>query len=224
LGEKASSRDIFYPKDKTMLGFRPGEGGQRVSEREQRWRAYLSDIERGDSQALARLYDECAAMFLGLALRMMKNDADAEEIVLDVFEQVWRTAPSFDPTRGSVWRWLTLLVRSRAVDRLRTASSKRDREHLPISEDWDLVSPEPLPDRITMFNEERNLIRSALQTLPDEQRKAVELAYFSGLTQAEIASALGLPLGTVKTRTRAAMDKLRLFLTQSGAAAAESAR
>ncbi len=205
-----------------MLGFRPAQGSQPISEREQRWRGYLSAIERGDSQALAQLYDESAATFLGLALRIMKNDADAEEIVLDVFEQVWRTAPSFDPTRGSVARWLTLLVRSRAVDRLRTAASKHDREHLPIAGGWDLVSHEPLPDRITLFNEERGLIRTALQNLPGEQRQAIELAYFSGLTQAEIAAALSLPLGTVKTRTRAAIDKLRLFLMESGAATAES--
>jgi RNA polymerase sigma-70 factor (ECF subfamily) len=149
---------------------------------------------------------------------MIKNDADAEEIVLDVFAQVWRTAPSFDPARGSVSRWLALLVRSRAADRLRTAASKHDRDNLPIVEDWDLASQEPLPDRITLFNEERNLIRSALQSLPRKQREAVELAYFSGLSQVEIASHLGLPLGTVKTRTRAAMDKLRIFLRQSDSA------
>jgi RNA polymerase sigma-70 factor (ECF subfamily) len=198
-----------------MLGFRLAEGSQPISERERRWRTYLSDIERGDSQALARLYDECAATFLGLALRIMKNDADAEEIVLDVFAQVWRTAPSFDPARGTVSRWLALLVRSRAADRLRTAASKRNRDNLPIVEDWDLASQEPLPDRITLFNEERNLIRSALQSLPRDQREAVELAYFSGLSQVEIASQLGLPLGTVKTRTRVAMEKLRAFVLQS---------
>jgi len=207
-----------------MLGFRQEGGDQPVSEREQRWQTYLRDVARGDSQALARLYDECAAPLLGLALRIMKNDADAEEIILDVFEQVWRTARSFDPGRGSVWRWLVILVRSRAVDRLRTAASRRDRGRLSITDDLDLVSHDALPDRTTVFNQERTLIKNALQSLPYEQRQAVELAYFSGLTHAEIASSLGLPLGTVKTRIRAAMDKLRTFLTHGGLAAAESAR
>jgi RNA polymerase sigma-70 factor (ECF subfamily) len=143
---------------------------------------------------------------------MMKNKADAEEIILDVFEQVWRTAHRFDSARGSVWGWLMVMARSRALDRLRTAASKRGRERRLIAEDWDLVSHEPLPDTTTIFNQERILIRSALQLLPGEQRLAVELAYFSGLTHVEIASALGVPLGTIKTRIRGAMDKLRVLL------------
>jgi RNA polymerase sigma-70 factor (ECF subfamily) len=206
-----------------MLGFQAEGPDHAISEREKRWRSYLCDISTGDANSLARLYDECAATLLGLALRMMKNQADAEEIILDVFEQVWRTAHSFDPARGSVWRWLTLLVRSRAVDRLRTAAFKRDRDRLSITEDWDLVSHEPPPDRATIVNEERTLIKSALQRLPGEQRQAVELAFFSGLTHVEIASELGVPLGTIKTRIRAAMEKLRISLTQGGLAA-ESAR
>ena len=200
----------------------PGEGGGSVLDREQRWRGYLRDIASGDSQALERLYDESAATLLGLARKMMRNDADAEEIVLDVFEKVWRTAPTFDPERGSVWRWLILLVRSRAVDRLRSAACKYD--WLSITEDWDLVSREPLPDCVTIFSEERTLINSALKSLPNEQRQAVELAYFSGLTHAEVASSLSLPLGTVKTRIRAAMDKLRAFLMQGGYRVAEPTR
>src|SRR5271165_67698 len=83
-------------KGQTMLGFRPEGVEPSVSEREKRWRSYLCDITRGDSQSLASLYDECAASLLGLALRMTKNEADAEEIILDVFEQVWRTAKNFD--------------------------------------------------------------------------------------------------------------------------------
>jgi RNA polymerase sigma-70 factor, ECF subfamily len=137
-------------------------------------------------------------------------------LILDVFEQVWRTAKTFDSARGSVWRWLTLLVRSRAVDRLRTAASKRDRESLSIAEDWDLASHDPLPDTTTIFNQERTLIKSAVQRLPGDQRQAVELAFYSGLTHVEIASELGVPLGTIKTRIRAAMDKLRISLTQGG--------
>jgi RNA polymerase sigma-70 factor (ECF subfamily) len=202
----------------------PGVGNQTVSERELRWRGHLGDIARGDSQALARLYDECAGTLLGLARGIIKNDADAEEIILDVFEQVWRTASSFDPARGSVWRWLTLLVRSRSVDRLRVIASRHDRDCLPIAGDWDLASHDPLPDRTTIFSQERTLIKSALRTLPDEQRQSVELAYFSGLTHSEIAASLSLPLGTVKTRIRSGMDKLRSFVMQGGLGAVESSR
>ena len=207
-----------------MGGLRATGAEFAIPEREKRWRTYLGNIARGDANSLARLYDECAPTLLGLALKMMKNKADAEEIVLDVFEQVWRTAHSFDSARGSVWRWLTLLVRSRAVDRIRTATFKRDRDCIAIGEDWELVSHDPLPDRRTIFNEERSLINSALQLLPSEQRQAVELAYFSGLTHVEIASELGVPLGTIKTRIRAAIDKLRASLTQAGLAVSESAR
>jgi RNA polymerase sigma-70 factor (ECF subfamily) len=224
LAENHYSTWYVHHKGQTMLGSRPEGPNQAISEREKRWRGYLVEIARGDSQSLARLYDECAASLLGLALRMMRNKADAEEIILDVFDQVWRTAHTFDEARGSVWRWLTLIVRSRALDRLRTAASKRDRDKLALAEDWDVVSNDPLPDSTTIFNEERTLIRSALQRLPGEQRHAIELAFFSGLTHVEIASQLGVPLGTIKTRIRAAMDKLRISLAQGGLAAAESAR
>jgi RNA polymerase sigma-70 factor (ECF subfamily) len=203
-----------------MSGFRSEGLGQSISDREKRWQSYLGGIALGKSESLTFLYDESASSLLALALRVMKNQADAEEIILDVFEQVWRTAHSFDPARGSVWRWLTVLVRSRALDRLRTASSKRDRVQLPMVEDWELVSHDPLPDIATIFNQERILIQGALRLLPGEQRQAVELAYFSGLTHVEIASELGVPLGTIKTRIRAAMDKLRISLSSSGPAAA----
>jgi RNA polymerase sigma-70 factor (ECF subfamily) len=199
-----------------MRAFQTEELGQPVSDRERRWRGYLGQIAGGDAQALAQLYEECAAALFGLALKTMKNEADAEEIILEVFEQVWRTAHNFDAARGSVWRWLIMMLRSRAVDRLRSAAARRDRQHLPMPEDWDLASQDPLPDRATIFDQERRLIKSALRRLPGEQRQAVELAYFSGLTHLEIANELRVPLGTIKSRIRGAMEKLRIFLLQSG--------
>ncbi len=154
----------------------------------------------------------------------MKNNADAEEIILEAFEQVWRTARSFDPARGSAWRWLTILVRSRALDRLRRSRFRYDR-HLvfPLNEQWDPVSHEPLPDSASILNQERFFVRGAIQLLPGEQRQALELAYFSGLTHVEIASELGVPLGTIKTRIRAGMDKLRISLSRGSLAAAAGA-
>jgi RNA polymerase sigma-70 factor (ECF subfamily) len=214
----------LLPKGQCMAESRPMGVEPPASERENRWRGYLGNIARGDSQALAQLYDECAPSLLGLARRLLRNVADAEEIILDVFEQVWRTAPSFDPGRGSVWRWLTMLVKSRAVDRLRTAAVRHDRDRLSIEDHWDLASHDPLPDHTTIFDQERTLIRSALQLLPHEQRQAVELAYYSGLTHVEIASELNAPLGTIKTRIRVGMEKLRASLTRGGRPIAELTR
>lgn len=204
-----------------MRAFQTEDLGQPTSDREKRWREYLGQIVGGDAQSLARLYEECAAALFGLALKTMKNEADAEEIILEVFEQVWRTASSFDAARGGVWRWLVLIARSRALDRLRSAAAKRDRQHQPMPEDWDPASQDPLPDHATIFDQERRLIQVALQSLPGEQRQAVELAYFSGLTHVEIARELGVPLGTIKSRIRGAMEKLRASLAQGGRAGEE---
>jgi RNA polymerase sigma-70 factor (ECF subfamily) len=197
-----------------MIGLGAEEADPPVSEREQRWRAYLGEIARGDSRALTRLYDECAAALLGLARRVLKDDADAEEILIDAFEQVWRIAGTYDPQRGSVWGWLTLLVRSRALDRLRIAASRHFRDHISMSENWEPCRQDSLQAHAMLFNQERILVQSALRQLPREQREALELAYFSGFTHMEIASSLTLPLGTVKTRIRAGIEKLRACLTE----------
>ncbi|HEX4772848.1 MAG TPA: sigma-70 family RNA polymerase sigma factor [Bryobacteraceae bacterium] len=181
-------------------------------ERQERWRRYLSDIATGDPQALASLYDEAGKSLYSLALRILRNAADAEEVLLEVFDQVWRNAHTFDPARGSVWRWLTLLTRSRALDRLRSSGSKQTRERTGVFEDWEISSHDPPPDETSMFRQQQLLIRKALYDLPPEQRTALELAYFSELTHVEIATTLQVPLGTIKTRIRMGMDKLRVAL------------
>jgi RNA polymerase sigma-70 factor (ECF subfamily) len=207
-----------------MPGFRSEGFGQSLfSCREDRWRSYLASIALGKSEALTLLYDESAAALLGLALKMVKNEADAEEVILDVYEQVWRTARSFDPARASVWRWLTVLVKSRAVDRLRSAGARHNHGRLSLADDYELVSRELTPDYRTMLNQECILVRSALRMLPNDQRRALELAYFSGLTHVEIAAELGVPVGTIKTRIRSGMEKLRTSLSHVGlSATAES--
>jgi RNA polymerase sigma-70 factor (ECF subfamily) len=181
-------------------------------DRESRWRSYLERVCARDASAFARLYDESSPALYGLALRILRNKADAEEILIDVFEQVWRTAGSFDSARGSVFGWLALLTRSRALDRLRIMDHKRAVQQQSLTAIFEVSSPDPLPDQRTASAERQQLIREALSGLPDEQRRAVELAFFSGLTHSEISTALGAPLGTIKTRIRAAMDKLRLAL------------
>lgn len=195
-----------------------------LSEREKRWHAYLLAVAEGNAQALASLYDEASGVLYGFALRILGNAADAEEVLLEVFEQVWRTARSFDPARSSVWRWLTLLTRSRAVDRLRASANKRKREEPPPTDGWEISSPGPSPVETSMFRQQQLRIRESLKALPREQRQALELAYFSELTHVEIAATLRVPLGTIKTRIRMGMEKLRMALGESSRAAAGSAR
>lgn len=195
-----------------------GGTGDRALDREERWQEYLAGIASGKAEALAELYDESAAMLYGLSLRVVGNPADADEVVVDVFEQIWRTAKNFDPGRGSVWRWLTMLTRSRAVDRLRVTKTKQRREQAGGVPDERLLSEEPSPHEASLLREQQLLIRQALSALPAEQRRCIELAYFSELTHVEIAAALRVPLGTIKTRIRVGMEKLRSALIQTQSA------
>jgi len=190
----------------------PGTNGPSGSERENCWRQYLQEIQSGNTESLTRLYDASAPMLYALAFRIVGNTADAEEVLLDVFEQVWRTAGSFDPARGGAWRWLALLTRSRALDRLRSMASRRLHEHPVWPEQEEISSSAPPVEEAIVVSQQQHLVRQALSMLPPEQRKALELAYFSGLTHNEIANVLGVPLGTIKTRIRIAMDKLRIAL------------
>jgi RNA polymerase sigma-70 factor (ECF subfamily) len=179
------------------------------SERENCWEEYVKEIQGRNADALKRLYDASSPMLYRLVYRILGNAADAEEVLIDTFEQVWRTAGTFNPVRGDVRRWLVLLTRSRALDRLRSMAGKRLREH-PVIFERDVISKDPHPEEVSMLGQQQYRVRQALARLPQEQRQAVELAYFFGLTHTEIASTLGVPLGTIKTRIRSAMDRLRL--------------
>jgi RNA polymerase sigma-70 factor, ECF subfamily len=170
----------------------------------------LEDIElieeaaRGEVHALSALYDRFSGLLLTMAFRMLGDRAMAEDLVHDVFMEVWRNASRYDRSRGSVRTWVLVRLRSRALDRLRSASSRREvptddvtpREAAPEVED-----PEQQPDRAA--------VRVALAELPEEQRQVLELSYFHGLSSSEIAERMGSPLGTVKSRTAAALAKLR---------------
>lgn len=168
----------------------------------------------GDESALADLYDRHAGAMLGVALRILKLRQDAEDLVHDVFVEAWQKAADFDVGRGSVRSWLMVRVRSRGVDRLRSLSAARRRgllgdgegppeaEGAPVAPVWDG------PDRARA--------RKALDGLPDAQRALVELAYFEGMTCSEMAAHCEIPIGTVKSRLAAAMDKLRDALAVGG--------
>jgi RNA polymerase sigma-70 factor (ECF subfamily) len=169
----------------------------------------VREAARGEIQALATLYDRYAGLLLGMARRILGEETAAEDLVQDVFMEVWRRAHAFDASRGSVRTWLLVRVRSRALDRLRSAQHRREvavddvspREAAPTPED-----PELSPDRA--------MVRRAIELLPDDQRLVIELSYFQGLSSSEIAERMGSPLGTVKSRTAAALSKLRAAMAE----------
>jgi len=170
--------------------------------------AALDRMRRGDAEALAELYDRHARPVYSLALRVLQDEGDAEDIVQDVFSQAWRQAARFDSARGNVAAWLLTIARSRAIDRLRARRARPDRgaELPPLPE---IADAAPAADLQLLAAEQVARIRGALAALPLLQRVAIELAYYEGLTHTEIAERLEQPLGTVKTRIRLAMTKLR---------------
>lgn len=173
--------------------------------------ALIGRMMAGDEAALSALYDRYAAMLFGMLARILRDQQAAEEVLQDLFLQLWRNAAQFDATRGSLPAWLMVIGRNRAISRLR---GRRDREVLE-EEEGDFAnafaSSQNIEDETVRAELARN-ISAALAQLPVEQRQAVELAYFEGMTQSEIASRTGIPLGTVKTRVRTAMQTLRQIL------------
>ena len=167
----------------------------------------VARLAAGDMDAAAELYDRYAGQVFGLARRILRNDRDAEEVVQDVFSQAWRTASAFESARGSVGAWLLMMARSRSIDRLRARQSRPDTLAEPYADS--LRAPGLLPSDQVLSDEQANRVREALVALPGPQRQALELAYYEGLTQSEIAEKLTEPLGTVKTRMRTALATLR---------------
>lgn len=187
-----------------VIGDRLGRG---VDDRESD-RAAFAGMARGDAHALGNLYDRYSRPVYSLALRILQDTSDAEDVVQDVFTQVWRTASSYDAARGAVAAWLLTMARTRAIDRLRARSGRqRHSADAPLAD----ATPDPaaLPDAQLVTAELAWAVRTALEALPVLQRVALELAFYEGLTHAEIAARLEEPLGTVKTRIRSAMRKLR---------------
>ncbi|HXO42157.1 MAG TPA: sigma-70 family RNA polymerase sigma factor [Thermoanaerobaculia bacterium] len=171
-------------------------------------------------EALAELYDRFAPTLLALARRVLDNHADAEEVLQEVFIQVWNRGERYDPARSSVSTWLVLIARSRAIDRLRSRKVvERTHEataHAAIGAIGAIgasgvrephTSPEALEN--VFIHERHERVHREMAALPAEQRQVLEMAFYEGLTQSEIAAKAGLPLGTVKTRTLLAMKKLR---------------
>ena len=176
----------------------------------------LEQVAAGDARSLAGLYDRTSPYVFGLVRRIVADADAAADVTQEVYLQVWRTAGSYDAARGSAWSWLALIARSRAIDRLRSERSYR--------EALDEVEREPElasgsrddPARDAGAAEERRAILEAMARLPEEQRAAVELAFFGGLSHREIAERTKTPLGTVKTRIRTGLQRLERALAQAG--------
>jgi RNA polymerase sigma-70 factor, ECF subfamily len=171
-------------------------------------------VAEGSAEALGTLYDRHAASVYGLARRIVTRQEDAEEVVQDVFAQVWRDAPRYDPGRATVAGWIMVLARTRAIDRLRARKARPDQqEGVEPAEAPTLAAAEPTPEAAVISSEAATKVRAAFAALPEPLRTLVDLAYFQGLTHSEIAGQTGVPLGTVKTRLRTAVASLRLVLT-----------
>ena len=163
-----------------------------------------------DETALGALYDRWMRSLYSLVVHLLKDPDEAEDVVEEAFWQAWRKASSYEPSRGAVSTWLLTIGRRRALDRLRAKA--RRREDPLTREGWvlaEMPSNAPDPLQTTEGAERRSHVLAALSELPEEQREVLELGYYKGLTQTEIAEATGQPLGTVKTRMRLAMQKLR---------------
>ncbi len=168
----------------------------------------ITRIAAGDRDAFSRFYDLLAPTAFGLIRRVLRDPEAAAEVLQEVFWQVWREAPQYDPARGSPEAWLVMRAKTRAIDRLRSIR-RRDRTFVaPVDESVARSSEEPA-ENPAVVAEDRSLVQTALAQLPEPQRRVIELAFFDGLTQSEIATRLGEPLGTVKTRARLGLERLR---------------
>ncbi|RPI25402.1 MAG: sigma-70 family RNA polymerase sigma factor [Acidobacteria bacterium] len=177
----------------------------------------VARIKTGDAAALSRLYDSYAAIVYSFAERILRDTAAAESVVQDVFLTVWRKAEQFRPERGSLCTWLLTLTRNKAIDLLRS-SSRRESRYVSISSDpgaFEMPGSGPDPLSSAIQKEKRELTLRALTEIPDEQKIPIYLNFYGGLSHQEISERLGVPLGTVKTRIRLGLERLRVTLRQA---------
>jgi RNA polymerase sigma-70 factor (ECF subfamily) len=192
--------DVLYAKSKAPVP-------------EQDWAALVQSIAAGDQLALHALYERAHRPVFTLVMRLTANRETAEELTIDVFHDVWRRASRYDPANGTVLGWIMNQARSRAVDRLRFESRQKR------SQRGDGQPPEEVaadPRDVLELREQSESLRAALAALTPGEREAIETTFFAGLTHAEAAARLNQPLGTIKTRIRSAMHKLRDAMNMEG--------
>lgn len=173
----------------------------------------LAKIGEQDREALATLYDRYGRRVFALAVRMLKDPIGSEEVTQDVFMSLWRRGASYTSKKGKFTTWLFSIAHNRTIDELRKRRRDRSRENDDIDDHLNIQSGDISPADTAIAQSEYAQIRAAMDELPEEQKNVVELSYFKGLTQTEIASKTGQPLGTVKTRMRLALKKLRSALS-----------
>jgi RNA polymerase sigma-70 factor (ECF subfamily) len=171
-------------------------------------------MARGERAALAVLYERHAPRLCALARQILGEPGEAEDLLHDVFLEAWRHADDYSEARGSVWSWLALRTRSRAIDRRRSAP--RARTIVLADSHLEMLSTAPDSSRDPLRLSERDRLRKALTTMTEAEREVLFLGYFQGMSSSEIAESLGAPLGTIKSRTRAALSKLRLYFETAG--------
>jgi RNA polymerase sigma-70 factor, ECF subfamily len=182
-----------------------GEAGRRSDEE------LVEAVARADEDALAELYDRFGRVACGLAYKILQDAALAEDAVQEAFLQIWRGAGSYRPERGKASTWLLTFVHRRAVDLVRREQRRRTVQFDPLPE----PSGSGADDEVVALSR-REIVQDALRRLPVEQREAIELAYYGGLTQSELAAQLGQPLGTIKSRMFTGLQRLRVLLVESG--------
>ena len=177
----------------------------------------VSAMAVGQEVAMGELYDLTSGLVHGVALRMLQNAQDAEEVVLDVYMKAWRNASTYSTDVGSVTAWLVMMARSVAIDRIRSRNAQPKTLELTNLEFSEPGGSSATPEPATLERERRARIQLVLSELPAEQREALILAFFGGLSHAELAERLGQPLGTIKTRIRLGLRRLRSVLGESAA-------
>jgi RNA polymerase sigma-70 factor (ECF subfamily) len=185
------------------------EGKTLVPESE--WVELVRGVGTGDEQALHALYERAHGVVYTLIVRITSNRESAEELTLDVFHDVWRRASGYDPANGTVLGWIMNQARSRAIDRLRFDQRKK-RVPPAVEDRAQLPEATPAPDDVFAFKQQSEVLRKALATLTHDEQQAIEAAFFSELTYAEVAERLQSRLGTIKTRIRSGLQKLRLAM------------
>jgi RNA polymerase sigma-70 factor (ECF subfamily) len=197
----ATLGDVLYAKSKSPVP-------------EEEWVTLVRSIAAGDQLALHALYDRAHRLVFTLIMRITANPETAEELTIDVFHDIWRRASQYDAANGTVLGWIMNQARSRAIDRLRF-ESRQKRSHGGEMEPLGEVAADPRDE--LELREQAEVLRAALATLTPDERQAIETTFFAGLTHAEAASKLNQPLGTIKTRIRSGLLKLRQRLsTEAG--------
>jgi RNA polymerase sigma-70 factor (ECF subfamily) len=176
----------------------------------------VARMAQGQQEALAALYDETSPMLNGLLQRILERPEDAEEVLLDVYMKAWKNAGGYTEKRGSVQAWLVIMARNSAIDRMRQRRAEPRAAEFDDEKALAVEAPDDSPETQTAAAQRRRIVRSLLNELPAEQREAVLLAFFSGYTHAELADKLGEPLGTVKSRIRMGLIRLRGLMEEGG--------